>query len=131
MAMNAADPFPLLVLADKYVADDIECMIDFAMALPNEMVLDMECAKGWSMVAAKLVKSDDILADLLEFCSADTKGLRMHMCDRCLWKVSRGAKEERKEIWAKLPDYFEVCLNERAYPYLDTFCAAESEFVLM
>ena len=101
----------------------------FARTLPNEMAIDIECAKGWNMVAAKLVKSDDILADLLEFCSAETTELRIHMCDRCLWKVSRGIKEKRKEIWAKLPDYFEVCPNERAY--IDTFCAAETEFVLM
>ena len=101
----------------------------FARTLPRELDLHMKCAKGWNMAAAKLVKSDDIFADLLELCSAENTELRMYMCDPCLRKVSRGAKAERCEIWAKLPDYFEVYPNERAH--FDTFCTAESEFVLM
>ena len=53
------------------------------------------------------------VAELFQFCSAGTTTLRMEMRDTCHSKVSRGTDAER-EIWAKLPDDFEVYPNKRA-----------------
>lgn len=99
--------------------------------LPKQIDLCVVCSQAWKVVAATLMSSDDILADLLRFCRVETSPLRPYMCVDCLTTVFRVLSGERARIWSLLPDYFEVCPNERAC--LDTYCtdSEDSEFVLM
>lgn len=104
-------------------------MAHFVRTLPQHRRLDVDCARGWNMTATKLVKSDDILAALSQLCSPGTTALDTRMCGTCLSKTTSGVREERVKVFARLPDYFEVYPNERAY--IGTFCTSDSEFVLM
>lgn len=104
-------------------------MAQFVRTLPEYLGLHVHCAPAWNVDAVKLVKSDDILGELLQLCSPNTTGLNKRMCGVCLSKISRKAREEREEVWVRLPHYFEVYANERAY--LDILCTSDAEFVLM
>ena len=80
-------------------------MLGFKKRLPKELVLHPRCADAWTRNISVPMKSEDVLADLLEVCSAETFP-GMNMCSDCRSVVNERGKEERARVWELLPKLF-------------------------
>lgn len=78
-------------------------MLSFKKRLPKQLGLHPRCADAWNISIP--VKSEDVLADLLEVCSAEAFP-DVNICSDCRSQINARGKEERARVWALLPELF-------------------------
>lgn len=78
-------------------------ILSFKKRLPKELGLHPRCGDAWNIGIP--AKSEDVLTDLLEVCSAEVFP-GVNMCSDCRSQINARGKEERAKVWALLPQLF-------------------------